>query len=104
MRLRKFEDHLHERLRDPEYAVEYLGAAKEDGLDEFLYALKEIAAAQEGGITRVAEEAGLGRESMYKTLSKRGNPHLKTVESILAAMGMRLCVTRADDQASCGAR
>lgn len=94
MRLRKFEDHLYEKLREPEYAVEYLVAASEDGIEEFLHALREIACAQEGGIKRIAEQAGLGRESIYKSLSKQGNPHIKTLGSILEAMGMRFCVTR----------
>lgn len=94
MRLRKFEDHLYGKLRDPEYAVEYLGAASEEGMEEFLHALKEIACAQEGGVTKVAQQAGLGRASMYKSLSRSGNPHIKTLENILGAMGMRFCVAR----------
>lgn len=97
MRLRKFEDHLHEKLRDPEYAVEYLQVASEDGIEELLYALKEVACAQEGGIKRVAEQAGLGRESMYKSLSRQGNPQIKTLGSILQAMGMRFCITRSSE-------
>lgn len=96
MRLRKFEDHLFEKLRDPEYAVAYLEAASEDGIEEFLQALREIACAQEGGIKRVSAQAGLGRESMYKSLSKQGNPHVRTLDSILEAMGMRICVTRSN--------
>ncbi len=93
MRLGKFDDHLYERLRDPEYAVAYLEAAMEDGIEEFLYALREIACAQEGGIQHVAEQAKLGRESMYKSLSKRGNPRIKTLDSILNAVGFQLCIT-----------
>lgn len=94
MRLEKFEDHLHEKLRDPEYAVVYLETAMEDGIDEFLYALREIASAQEGGIQHIAEQAKLGRESMYKSLSKRGNPRIKTLDSILSAMGLQFSVAK----------
>lgn len=94
MRLKKFEDHLYEKLRDQDYAIEYLKAASEDGIEEFLHAVKEVASAQEGGITSVAKQAGLGRESMYKSLSKRGNPHIRTLDSILSAIGMEFCVTK----------
>ncbi|MHB1000433.1 MAG: addiction module antidote protein [Armatimonadota bacterium] len=94
MRLRKFDDHLHEKLRDPEYAVAYLEAAMDDGIEEFLYALREVACAQEGGLQQVAEQANLGRESMYKSLSKRGNPRIKTLDSILDAVGLRISVSK----------
>jgi len=93
MRLRKFDDHLHEKLRDPEYAITYLETAMEDGIEEFLYALREIACAQEGGIQHIAEQAQLGRESMYKSLSKRGNPRIKTLDSILSAIGLQFSIT-----------
>lgn len=93
MRLRKFDDHLHEKLRNSEYAVAYLETAMEDGIEEFLYALREIACAQEGGLQHVAEQAKLGRESMYKSLSKRGNPRIKTLDSILSAIGFQFSIT-----------
>lgn len=95
MRSRKFEDYLSEKLRDREYALNYLEAAREDGLEDLLYAIRDVAAAQEGGFKAVAERAGVGRASMYKSLSKRGNPHIKTLDSILGAMGLRFCVTDA---------
>ncbi len=93
MKLRKFEDHLHEMLRDPEYAVVYAQVALEDSVEELLYALREIAIAQ-GGVQRVAEESQHGRESLYKSLSKQGNPLVKTLDDILHALGMRLAVVR----------
>lgn len=94
MRLHKFEDDLYEQLRDPEFAVAYLDAAKEDGLDEFLFALREVASAQEGGIKAVAERSGVGRESLYKALSKKGNPSMKYVDNVLDAMGLQLHITK----------
>lgn len=100
MRSKRFEDHLCEKLRDREYALAYLEAAREDGIEEFLYAVREVASAQEGGFTRVAEQAGLGRASLYKSLSKRGNPQIKTLDSILGAMGMRFCIARSNTPAS----
>lgn len=97
MRLRKFEDHLHEMLRDPEFAVTYAETALLDGgVEEFLYALREVAVAQ-GGVQKVAEESRRGRESLYKSLSKHGNPRIKTLDDILHALGMRIAVARAED-------
>lgn len=95
MKLRKFEDHLNERLREPEYAAIYVETALEQGgIEEFLYALREVIVAQEGGMQRVAAESRRGRESMYKSLSKQGNPRIKTLDSILHSVGMRITVTR----------
>lgn len=96
MRLRRFEDHLYEQLRNEEFALEYLKAASEEGMEELLHALRDVASAQDGGIARVAREAGVGRESMYKSLSDNGNPHVRTLASILSAMGMRFCIARSD--------
>ena len=97
MKLRKFDDHLYEMLRDPEFAVHYVEAALQDGgIGEFLYALQEVAVAQ-GGVQKVAEESQRGRESLYKSLSKQGNPRIKTLDDILHALGMRFAVARAED-------
>lgn len=97
MKLTKFEDHLNERLREPDYAAAYVESALEDGgIEECLYAIREVIAAKEGGMQRVAAEALRGRESMYKSLSREGNPRIKTLDSILRAIGMRLAVTRDD--------
>jgi len=95
MRLHKFEDDLYEKLRDPEFVIAYLEAAKEDSLDEFLFALREVASAQECGIKAVAERSGVGRESMYKSLSRTGNPSVRYLDSVLRAMGLELSVTKA---------
>jgi len=94
MKLRKFEDHLYEKLRDTDFAVAYVETALEDGgIEEFLYALREVAVAQ-GGVQRVAAESQRGRESLYKSLSKQGNPRIRTLDDILHALGMRIAVTR----------
>ena len=45
-----------------------------------------------GGMTALAEKAGLSRETLYRTLSERGNPRLDTLAAILAAFGLRLSV------------
>ena len=78
--------------KDPEYAAEYLNAILEDGSqEELMLALRRIAAAF--GMKEVAETAQLNPKTLYRTLSSAGNPELKSFQSILAAMGMRLAVT-----------
>jgi probable addiction module antidote protein len=96
LKLRKFDDYLYEKLRDPEYAIVYLETALEDGgIGDFLYALRKVATAQ-GGVQKVAEESQRGRESLYKSLSKQGNPRIKTLDDILHALGMRIAVARVE--------
>lgn len=91
---------LIERLKQSEQEqLYYLKAALEDNWDEpqaFLLALKNIADAR--GFSTFAEEAGLSRESLYRTLSENGNPKLETVFKMLHAMGMKLTVERLDEK------
>ena len=54
-------------------------------------ALRTVAAAA-GGVAALAEKTGLSRETLYRTLSKKGNPRLDTLAAILAAYGLRLSV------------
>jgi probable addiction module antidote protein len=86
---------LIEWLKDQRNAVAYVEAV----LDEcdskgLMQALRNVAEAQ-GGIAAVAERAGLSRETLYRTLSKGGNPQLMSLTRILGATGLRLSVTRA---------
>jgi probable addiction module antidote protein len=81
---------------DRELAVEYLKAAMEslDNPDDRaagLLALRTVAEAY-GGLGAVAAEAGISRESLYRTLSANGNPTLKTLLAVLKAVGMKLSV------------
>ena len=81
-------DGLNERLRDSEYAAEYLSAAAVEGRAEFLLALRDVARAQ--GMGKIARRAHRGRESLYKALSGKGNPGLDTLLSVLRAAGVEL--------------
>ncbi len=84
---------LIESLRDAREAEEYLNAAlEEDDPELFLRALRNVAEAQ-GGVARLAEKTKLNRESLYKMLSERGNPELKSLDALLHALGFRLAVT-----------
>ena len=83
-------------LRDPREAVEYLNAALEDGDPEvFLLALRDVAEAQ-GGVAEVAEAAKLNRENLYRMLSNRGNPELRSLDALLHALGFRLAIAVED--------
>ena len=85
-----------ELREDRDLAVEYLKAAMEslddpDDRAAGLLALRTIAEAY-GGLGAVAAEAGISRESLYRALSAKGNPTLKTILAVLKAVGMRLSV------------
>jgi probable addiction module antidote protein len=54
-------------------------------------ALRTVADAV-GGMTALAEKTGLSRETLYRTLSDKGNPRLDTLATILAAFDLRLSV------------
>ncbi|MGO9649524.1 conserved hypothetical protein [Candidatus Sulfotelmatobacter kueseliae] len=84
---------IRELRDDPEFAAEYLRAALEDD-DEpgvLLIALRHIAEAR-GGIAKVAKAAGVQRESLYRALSRRGNPRLSTLVAVTKAVGLKLTV------------
>jgi probable addiction module antidote protein len=81
-----------EHLATEEDRAAYLEAALEDGDPALVAAaLGDIARAK--GMTQVAREAGLGRESLYKALSAEGNPELATVLKVVKALGLRLHAT-----------
>lgn len=78
-----------ENLETEEDMVAYLEAALEEGDPNLVAAaLGDIARAK--GMTQVAREAGLGRESLYKALSPAGNPGFGTILKVVAALGLQL--------------
>lgn len=83
---------LIEDLKNPVEAASYLEAALEEGDREaLLVAMRHVAAAH-GGMTAIAQQTGLSQESLYRAFSKRGNPTVATLSSVLAATGLRLSV------------
>ena len=76
-------------LETEEDMAAYLEAALEEG-DAALVAaaLGDIARAK--GMGQVAKDAGLGRESLYKSLSPSGNPEFSTILRVISALGLRL--------------
>ncbi|MGB0128811.1 MAG: addiction module antidote protein [Rhodocyclaceae bacterium] len=78
-----------EHLETEEDMAAYLEAALEEGDPALVAAaLGDIARAK--GMTQVAREAGLGRESLYKALSPSGNPEFATILKVVAALGLQL--------------
>jgi len=76
-------------LKSEEDMAAYLEAALEENDPAVVAAaLGDIARAK--GMTQVARDAGLGRESLYKALSADGNPELATVMKVVQALGMSL--------------
>jgi probable addiction module antidote protein len=92
MRLKNYKADLLKRLEDPRYAAEYLAQvlAEKDSA-AFLIALKDVVEAG-GGVGRLAGRVGLKRPSLYKILSKNGNPTLATLQEILKPLGLRVSI------------
>ncbi len=77
-------------LQDPLEASAYLNAALEDSPKAFLKALKNVAQARQ--MSRVAKDAGIQRETLYRSFSEQGNPTFETLSSVLEALGMKLSI------------
>jgi probable addiction module antidote protein len=75
-------------LADPQEAAHYLNAAVEDSEEMVLVALRDIAESRQ--MARVAEEAGLARETLYRMLSGSGNPTYSSFIGVLHAVGLRM--------------
>jgi probable addiction module antidote protein len=97
-RTRPYRDSLLEDLQEPLEAIAYLNAALADSDEMFLIALRDVAEAKQ--MARVAEAAGVARESIYRMLTQKGNPTYSSLVGILAALGLRLSITQAGSQAS----
>jgi probable addiction module antidote protein len=80
-----------EQLRSPEEMAAYLDAWLSEAPDDvagIARALGDIARAK--GMSQVARDAGLSRESLYKALGENGNPSFATVLKVAKALGVRL--------------
>jgi len=92
-RSQSYQESLIAALADPLEAAGYLNAALEDGDKElFLMALRNVAEARLGGMSKLAEATGLNRESLYRMLSGKGNPELKSLDRLLHALGLKITV------------
>lgn len=92
----RFEDWHLEKLANPVEAKAYLQMALEEyeedqDTEAFLLAVRDVAQAQ-GGMGALSTRTGLNRQSLYKALSKKGNPKLGTLGAILHGLGYRLSI------------
>jgi probable addiction module antidote protein len=78
-----------EYLKTEQEMIAYLEAAFDEGDPQVVAAaLGDIARAK--GMSQVARDTGLGRESLYKSLSLQGNPELSTVMKVMRSLGLSL--------------
>jgi probable addiction module antidote protein len=88
---RSYREALLEALANPVEAAHYLNAAFDDSPEMFLKALKNVAQANQ--MSKVAKDAGVARENLYRALSEEGNPTLGTLHSVLTAVGLKIEVS-----------
>lgn len=99
MPLETFPHDTAEHLRTDEDLALYIEAVLEEGDPALIRdAIGIVARAR--GMSQIAREAGLSRESLYKALSQTGNPSFETVRAVLQALGLQLSVKRADKPAA----
>jgi probable addiction module antidote protein len=92
-KLRNYQEKLLQDLQDPELAGHYLNEALADQDPRlFLLALKNVYDAQEEHVTDLAKKTNLSRENIYRILSRKGNPKLTSITSLLNAVGFSLAV------------
>jgi len=92
MRLKDYKSDLLKKLRNPEFAAEYLSQTLAEGDPAaFALALRDVVEAT-GGVSALAREVKLKRGSLYKILSARGNPTVATLQEVLEPLGLRMAV------------
>ncbi len=91
IQIQKFDPAEHIDLEDPGFIQEYLEVMlDENGIEGLQRALGHIAKAK--GMSQIAKDTQLGRESLYKSLSEMGKPKLETIDKVLKALGMELSI------------
>jgi probable addiction module antidote protein len=81
-------------LKTQKDIVVYLNAALEDGEPALLLEVLRNVTLAKGGMGVLAKAAGVSRESLYRTLSRRGNPKIDTIMELLRALGLKLTIVR----------
>jgi probable addiction module antidote protein len=86
-----FEADLMEKLRDPEFASNYIMSAILDNDMAFMpIALGDVAKAH--GMSKLANVSGINRRTLYKIFDKQGNPSFEVVSRVLENLGLELQV------------
>ncbi|MEM9450071.1 MAG: addiction module antidote protein [Cyanobacteria bacterium P01_E01_bin.6] len=91
MKLIDITETFEQDLQDPEFVRFYLEEALNDEQANFLMALRQVIKANKG-MTKIAADIDVGRESLYKSLSENGNPNFETVSKVLASLGMKFSI------------
>ena len=93
MPTKPYTDTLYPRLKsNPKLAAHYLMDALEDPDPAvFLVALRDVVTAN-GGVTEVAEKAGMHRTSAYRMTSENGNPEVRRLSALLRALKLKLSI------------
>ncbi|QXL84637.1 addiction module antidote protein [Comamonas sp. NLF-1-9] len=95
LKLRRWDSAEH--LKTEEDMVLYLQACMEEAGDDAAFIAKALGnVARARGMTQLAKETGLGRESLYKALSGEGNPSFGTILKVMHALGIKLQAQAAD--------
>jgi probable addiction module antidote protein len=85
-----------EYLKTDEDMVGYLEACLDEAGDDAAFIAKALGTiARAKGMTQLANETGLGRESLYKALSGEGNPSFATILKVMSALGIKLHAEKA---------
>jgi len=88
-----------EHLKTPEDMAMYLEACFEEAGDDAAFIAKALGnIARAKGMSQLAHDTGLGRESLYKALSGQGNPSFATILTVTRALGIRLHAEPAFDR------
>ena len=86
-----------EYLKTDEDMVLYLEACLDEAGDDAAFIAKALGTiARAKGMTQLANETGLGRESLYKALSGEGNPSFATILKVMSALGIKLHAAKAE--------
>ena len=88
VKLRKWDSAEH--LKTDEDMAEYLDVCFEESDDPAFIAKAIGTIARARGMTQVAHDSGLSRESLYRALSGEGNPEFSTILKVVKALGIRL--------------
>ena len=100
-----YRNYLIEELKnDKEEAKEYLKAAIEEysldgNIEAFLLALHTVAKAR-GGVTNLAKESNLNRQSLYKVFNNKSKPQFETIRSVVDALGFKITLESKTNEAT----
>lgn len=94
---KKYKEMLFDELQDANFAAGYLTECYKLGQKELLLGLKDVIEAR-GGISKISKKSKLNRESLYKLLSKTGNPKLKSLEILFDALGLEIVFAARDGE------